>query len=201
MAISFSACLFTLSLNDSPLGKALETGQSWGDILVAEDEAMLAAETDAQRIARLKRVEAADENHADGIKEYNLSQRALIHTKHGALKHTSGRPCRDAEEPAKWVKGKKKLGTYKEWAATDPKATAKPSVRPAGVPADAIFWSYGCEPHAKGCCPHLHPGDADYEKSGRKPLETILKNAVYLSNKPLQTPPPSPNTFPMSDSW
>jgi len=180
-------------------------GQTWGDLIYDQEMEELAAETPEQAAARLMKREAADEDGADKLKAYELQKRQSINTdaKTGALKRTSGRCCRDAEEPAKWVGPHKIQGKRQEWAATDPKAKCKPSKRPTGVPADAIFWAYGCEPHAKGCCPHLHPGDADYEtvKAGKKPnVERLMANAVYLTSKP--APKPSLLSKPvMMDAW
>lgn len=39
-------------------------------------------------------------------------------------------------------------------------ATTKESVDKLGV-----VWPAGCEPHRKGICPYLHPGEAGYEDS------------------------------------
>jgi len=58
----------------------------------------------------------------------------------------------------------------------------------------------GCAAHAKGCCAHLHPGEAGYEeaKAGKKPaVESPLRNVVYLSSRP-QTPRPA---TPTRDAW
>lgn len=178
----------------------------WGDILYEQDMAALAAETAAQTAARIVKAEKVEEASADRLKEYELHKRGLLNNdaKTGALKHKTGRICRDAEEPAKWVIGKKKMGNYQEWAATDPKAKTKPSVRPKGVPANAIFWSYGCEPHAKGCCSHLHPGEADYEmvKAGRKPnVEALLAKAVYMTKPVARTKPAVAAGVALRDSW
>ena len=169
---------------------------AWSNIVFREEAAAHAVETPAQRAERLKKTEMRDEKSADGIKDYEMSKLALINVdaKTGNLKFKTGRCCRDAEEPAKWVKGKKRLGNYQEWAAVDPKATKKPTTRPAGVPADAIFWSYGCEPHMKGCCPHLHPdekGFVEAKATGGRVLggaQVIMANAVYLSSKPVPKP-------------
>lgn len=188
------------------LHQAILGGGLWGDILYEEEQEAIAAEAPAETAARLMKVEKQDEKTADNLKEYHLQQLVRQHTdtKTGVLKHKTGRCCRDAEEPAKWVVGKRKLGNYKEWTAKDPKATKKPTVRPAGVPADAIFWSYGCEPHAKGCCPHLHPGETGYEevKSGKKNAfaEAIMNKAVYLSTKPAVKPSPLKQEV-MLDAW
>ena len=158
----------------------------WGDILYEQDMAALAAETAAEKAARIRKVEKSEEASADRLKEYELHKRGLLNNdaKTGAIKHKTGRACRDAEMMAKWVIGKQKMGNYQEWPATDPKAKTKPSVRPKGVPSNAIFWSYGCEPHAKGCCSHLHPGEAGYEdaKAGRNPnVEALLAKAQFLT--------------------
>jgi hypothetical protein len=166
--------------------QAMLEGKQWGDIVFDQEQEALALESPEEAVARLMKVEKQDEKAADNLKQYTLQRLALINTdaKTGTLKHKSGRCCRDAEEPAKWVVGKKKLGNYEEWAATDPKAKSKPSMRPKCVPANAIFWSYGCEPHTKGCCPHLHPDEAGYQdaKAGKKPnVEAILAKAVYIT--------------------
>lgn len=188
------------------LHQAMLQGISWGDIIYEAEQEALAAETPEQKAERQLKVEKQTEQTADSLKEYQLKKLAALNTdaKTGSLKHKSGRCCRDAEEPAKWVVGKRKLGNYKEWTATDPKATKKPSTRPPGVPADAIFWSYGCEPHAKGCCPHLHPGELGYEeaKSGKKHAvaEAIMAKAVYISSKPVPKPSPLQKQV-MMDSW
>jgi hypothetical protein len=190
---------------------AIHGGLSWGDIIYEQEQEVLAAETPEQKVERLLKVEKETEKSADGLKDYELKKLAMINTdaKTGELKRKSGRCCRDAEEPAKWVVGKRKLGNYKEWAATDPKATKRPSVRPAGVPADAIFWSYGCEPHAKGCCPHLHPDEPGYKEAkanngkSHGAADALMAKAVYLSNKPA-APKPSPlnQQVPvMRDAW
>ena len=208
-------------------------GHLWGDSMYELEQAELAAETPAQLSARLEKQEAAEEAGAQQLKEYELQKRAAINTdaKTGTLKHSlqSGMACRDAEEPAKWVlkgellyddegfkildkKGFHKRAPSKEWAATDPKAKSKPSKRPEGVPPAAIFWAYGCEYHAKGCCTRLHPGQPGYEaakeaakEAGKKHggAEQIIANACYLSSKPAQ-PKPSllSNPVPvMRDAW
>ena len=190
------------------LHQAMMDGSLWGDILYEEERAAIAAETPEQTVERLLKVEVAAEKNADGLKEYHLKKLVSINTdaKTGDLKRNTGRCCRDAEEPAKWVVGKRKLGNYKEWAATDSKATKKPSTRPAGVPADAIFWSYGCEPHAKGGCPHLHPGEVGYDDAKSSPgkkhvaAEALMAKAVYISNKPAAKPSPLQKQV-MMDSW
>ena len=190
-------------------------GHLWGDSMYELEQAELAAETPAQLSARLEKQEAAEEAGAQQLKQYELQKRAAINTdaKTGALKHSSGMACRDAEEPAKWVVGKRKLGNYQEWAATDPLAKSQPAKRPAGVPSNAVFWPYGCEHHEKKrSCEHLHPGQPGYEaakaakaaKTGKKHAgaEAIIANACFLSSKP--TPKPSPLSKPvqvMQDSW
>ena len=186
---------------------AVERGWHWGNIVYNQEQEALAAETPEQTAARAEKVIQATENTAERLKAYEIQKKTLINTdtKTGAIKRCSGRPCRDAEEPAKWVVGKKRLGNYKEWASADPKATKKPSSRPAGVPPDAIFWGYGCEHHAAGCCEHLHPGQPGYEdaKAGKKPhVEALVRNAVFLSNKPTPRTPDTARTSPvMLDAW
>lgn len=206
-------------------------GHLWGDSMYELEQAELAAETPAQLSARLEKQEAAEEAGARKLKEYELQKKALINTdaKTGALKHSSGMACRDAEEPAKWVlkgeplydaygqkvldnKGRHKHAPNKEWTATDPMAKTQPSKRPAGVPPAAKFWAYGCEHHEKkGSCQHLHPGQPGYEaakaakEAGKKHAgaEQIIANACYLSSKPAP-PKPSPlsNSVPvMRDAW
>ena len=190
-------------------------GHLWGDSMYELEQAELAAETPAQLSARLEKQEAAEEASAQQLKQYELQKRAAINTdaKTGALKHSSGMTCRDAEEPAKWVVGKRKLGNYQEWAATDPLAKSQPAKRPAGVPSNAVFWPYGCEHHEKKrSCEHLHPGQPGYEaakaakaaKTGKKHAgaEAIIANACFLSSKP--APKPSLLSKPvqvMQDSW
>lgn len=195
------------------LMEALEEGGLWGDIAYDEDAAALAAETPQQTAQRLMKVEKEEERGADSLKHYEMQKRQMLNVdlKTGSLKRKSDRFCRDAEEPAKWVVGKKKLGNYQEWAATDQKATVKPTKRPAGVPPHAIFWGYGCEPHRAGACPHLHPGDAGYAdaKAGKKPnVEALLANACFLSSKSPMTARSSPasastarSTPQFIDSW
>jgi hypothetical protein len=190
-------------------------GHLWGDSMYELEQAELAAETPAQLSARLEKQEAAEEAGAQQLKQYELQKRAAINTdaKTGALKHSSGMACRDAEEPAKWVVGKRKLGNYQEWAATDPLAKSQPTKRPAGVPSNAVFWPYGCEHHEKKrSCEHLHPGQPGYEaakaakaaKTGKKHAgaEAIIANACFLSSKPAPKPSPLSKPVPvMQDSW
>lgn len=190
------------------LNKDMLRGNSWGNIIYYAEQELIACETAEQKVERLMKIDKQDEQTADNLKEYQLKKLASlnINTKTGDLKRKVGRCCRDAEESAKWVVGKRKLGNYKEWIATDPKTTKKPSVRPAGVPANAIFWSYGCEPHAKGCCPHLHPGEAGYEeaKSGKRFVvaEALMARATYISNKPIAKPSPLNNqVYIPRDAW
>lgn len=142
---------------------------SWGDFLMDEEEAEEARMSPLQLAEKEEKKVLKDETLADGHKDYMLRRLAQcnLDVKTGALKRHSGRCCRDAEEPAKWVYGKKRMGTYKEWISADPKATVKPP-RPADVPPTAVFWGYGCEPHAKGSCPHLHPGQKGYEEAKHK---------------------------------
>jgi len=208
-------------------------GHLWGDSMYELEQAELAAETPAQLSARLVKKEAAEEAGAQALKQYELQKRALINIdpKTGKPTRYSGMACRDAEEPAKWVlkgellfdaygekvldnKGRHKRAPSKEWAATDPKAKSQPAKRPIDVPAGAVFWSYGCEYHAKGKCEHLHPGQPGYEaakavadakKADKKHAgaEAIMANACYLSSKPV-APKPSPlsNSVPvMRDAW
>ena len=141
----------------------------WGDFLMDEEEAEEARMSPLQLAEKEEKKVVKDETLADGHKDYLLRrlEQANVDTKTGALKRHSGRCCRDAEEPAKWVCGKKRMGTYKEWISADPKATVKP-VRPADVPPTAVFWGYGCEPHQKGSCPHLHPDQQGYEEAKRR---------------------------------
>lgn len=198
--LTIQCCRHPLMGGKNPMGQLVKEmhqaslmGQTWGDLIYDQEMEELAAETPEQAAARLMKREAADEDGADKLKAYEMNKRQSINTdaKTGALKHCTGRACRDAEMPAKWVSPQKFQGKRQEWAATDPKATAKPSKRPTGVPADAIFWGYGCEPHAKGCCPHLHPGQPGYDdvKAGRKPnVERIMATATYLSSKPAPKP-------------
>jgi len=205
------------------LMEALEEGGLWGDMAYAEDAAELAAETPAQLSARLQKQEAAEEAGAQALKQYELQKRKNINIdpKTGKPVNCSGIACRDAEEPAKWVlkgellfdaygekvldnKGRHKHAPSKEWAATDPKAKSKPTKRPEGVPASAVFWSYGCEYLAKGKCEHLHPGQPGYEaakavadakKAGKKPnVEALLAKACFLSSKTPTTARSSPAT-------
>ena len=191
------------------LHQAMMDGTLWGDVLYEEEQERLAAETPGEKAARLQKLEKQEEQTADSLKEYQLKKLAALNTdaKTGSLKHKSGRCCRDAEEPAKWVDPHRRTSNGKrmEWPAKDPKATKKPSVRPAGVPADAIFWAYGCEPHAKGICPHLHPGEMGYEeaKSGKKHAvaEAIMAKAVYISSKPVPKPSPLQKQVIVKDAW
>jgi hypothetical protein len=142
---------------------------SWGDFVLDEEEAEEARMSPLQLAEKEEKKAVKDETLAEGHKDYLLRrlEQANVDAKTGSLKRHSGRCCRDAEEPAKWVVGKKRVGTYKEWIAADPKMTAKPP-RPADVPPTAVFWGYGCEPHLKGSCPHLHPGQKGYEEAKRK---------------------------------
>jgi len=184
------------------LKDAFQDGLPWGDVCYEYEMEAIRSESPTECSARIKEAEKADEKRADGAKNEFIVRKQTINldTKTGMLKKSSGRACRDAEEPAKWVFGKKRFGNYKEWAATDPKATKKPLTRPSGVPPNAIFWGYGCEPHASGCCEHLHPGQAGYEaaKAGKKPqMEALMSKVVYLETKPaVRTPSPL-----MLDSW
>jgi hypothetical protein len=36
---------------------------------------------------------------------------------------------------------------------------------PESVDRHGVVWPAGCEPHRKGICPYLHPGEAGYEES------------------------------------
>jgi hypothetical protein len=191
----FSGATLRCSLHPLVFGEVKEmhqatlTGDTWGDIVCDLEAEMRHLETVEQRAERVLTMEKADETRAEVLKQYELQklQALNVDAKTGALKRTSGRCCRDAEEPAWWVTGKKRLGNFRQWAATDPRAATKPSARPKGVPADAIFWAFGCEPHRSGACPHLHPGQAGYDdaKAGKKPaVESLLRSAVFLSDKP-----------------
>ena len=195
----FSGATLRCSLHPLVFGEVKEmhqatlTGDTWGDIVCDLEEELRQLETVDEKAERELKVEKADETRADVLKKYEIEKLHAVNVdaKTGALKRTSGRCCRDAEEPAKWVFGKKRLGNYREWAAADPKATAKPSARPKGVPADAIFWGFGCDPHRVGACPHLHPGDAGYAdaKAGKRPaVESLLRTAVFLSAKSAPRP-------------
>lgn len=205
----FSGATLRCSLHPLVFGEVKEmhqatlTGDTWGDIVCELEEEMRQLETEEQKAERELTVEKADETRADVLKQYEIQklQSLNVDAKTGALKRTSGRCCRDAEEPAKWVSGKKRLGNYREWAPADPTVTAKPSARPKGVPADAIFWAFGCDPHRAGACPHLHPGQAGYEdaKAGRRPaVESLLRTATFLSAK---TGPKAKAASGFTDAW
>lgn len=191
----FSGATIRCSLHPLVFGEVKEmhqatlTGDTWGDIVCELEAAMREMETPEEKAERIIETEKSDDKGADELKIYEIQKLKMINvdSKTDTLKRTSGRCCRDAEEPAKWVIGKKRLGNYKEWASTDLKATKKPITRPAGVPAGAIFWGFGCDPHREGACPHLHPGQPGYDevKAGRKPaVESLLRKAVYISTKP-----------------
>ena len=199
-------------LRNDPVVKALyvacENGNpyAWANIVWQDEMATQKRMSPTEIIEKEKAIIRDDENRAENIKKYMLQKEADIHvnSRTGDLKFTSGKVCRDAEEPAKWVHGSKKLGNLRTWQATDPKATKKPTIRPAGVPPDAIFWMAGCEPHMKGCCPHLHPDQPNFAEAkangGRiqAGAQQIISKACYLSNKP--APKPQGN-FRMLDAW
>ena len=200
---------------------ALEGGNLWGDMLYSEDQAALAQETPEQTAARLAKIEKEDEDGAGQLKHYKMQKLKMMNVdlRTGQLKNKYDSCCRDAEAPAKWVW--KIQGKSQEMNATDPKTPPaerhKWPKRPDRVPANAVFYGYGCEPHAEGSCRFLHPGEAGYEEAKMKPskkswqVDALAKktspidSAFFLSSKPVATPSTSPATVRSSpqliDAW
>ena len=163
------------------LNDALQSGESWGDIILDEEERNEMVKTPEQKEADL-RIETQKEIKAnDGLKKYvvdkSIRQHCHMVGDKNVLKHKYRKPCENLSEPAKKL-------------------------------PDGSFYEGGCWAHKVGACPFMHPGEEKiYIFNDHRPLKLIngqppkqmdMSKVAWLTVK--AKPQPS-KQIAMQDAW
>jgi len=162
------------------LNEAVENSLLWGDMVVEQEAAYLATETDSAKKDRLKKMTLEKRKEMDGLKSYVVGKTKarsceMVGGKH-VLKLKVSKICENVNEPDV-------------------------------VLPDGTIYGGGCWAHNEKCCPFMHPGEEKiYVFPDHRPLRLvngevpkIYNNAVYYSTKSVAKPVPAKSTF--KDSW
>lgn len=121
---------------------------NWGDFQYMQDKAEQDKLSAEQKQAQTMK-DAVDLARAAAEAELAKAQ-SIRCDRHGNLKQKIMRPCRDALAPAVII-------------GSDKRKYASVETLPNGVSVYRI-WKAGCEPHGKGCCQFIHPGQPEWEQ-------------------------------------
>lgn len=130
--------------------RAQDMGLLWGDIIMEWDEAQKAAETPAERTARLDREAAEDRKRAAAIRASEIAKVETVVASMRAIEPSakSRLPIhRHGLKPCRYFCHDGVLGK------------AAPAQR---CPKSGMLWPAGCAPHLKKRCEFFHPDEAEW---------------------------------------
>lgn len=164
------------------LNEAVVNGLLWGDMVVEEEAAYLATESDSAKKDRLKKMTLEKRKELDGLKAYVVGK-----TKSRSCEMVGGKHVLKLKMP-------KMCENVKEGDVVLP---------------DGSTYKGGCWAHNEKCCPFMHPGEEKiYIFPDHRPLRLvngeapkIYTNAVYYSTKSEPKPVPAKPQSTFKDSW
>jgi hypothetical protein len=146
------------------LNDAIDNGLCWGDMMLQEEAAALAKESNPAKEMRLKKMGAEERKRLDGLKTYivgkcKMRSCEVVNGKH-VLKQKLSKRCENVAEPD------------------------------VALP-DGSIYAGGCWAHKEGVCPFMHPGEEKiYTFTDHRPIRLVngkmaTVNATYYSPKAL----------------